>query len=801
MARVTQTPQSQARLVLVLGSLIAIGPLTIDMYLPALPSITTGLATTPAAVQLTLAGTLAGLAVGQLAIGPLSDAVGRRLPLLAGLLLHVAASVACVFAPDVLVLGGLRVLQGLGVAASAVVAMAVVRDLFDGAAFARLFSRLMLVMGAAPILAPTLGGAVLRWTDWRGVFVTLAIFGVVLCLVAGFALPETLPPHRRRSGGTMRVYAGLLRDRTFMGLVLVAGLAMASLFGYVAGSSFVYQDEFGLSEQEFALAFGAGAVGLIAATQFNVRLLRRFTPQRILVGALLAGTAAGLVLLGLALAHLGGLPAILASLWAVLAAAGLALPNAPALAMSRHGEAAGTAAALLGAVQFGVGAAAAPLVGLLGTGAVAMAIVVAGGMVLAAVALLAVVRPSRLAAIETSGAEPVAAGAHSARGCDGSSAAGGGVVLVDDLLLDAAAIGNLETGALRPFPDGPVLVAVPARRAASPAGGGSGPNGRAAANLAARGNIGLQRGAQFLGVLLRQIDRILHTVETERDALIGGLAVQIVDQFLNDTLGHDGLPPASDWNKTSERNVRGESDGNSIANPSIQHQIAEQNSCSPIVSVQLRGTRARLLWVYAVAMRAPAVDWGRLLVSQLEFYWDIHLWPRLNGLNDDEYFWEPVAGCWSIRADADGRFRSDPPPGPAATGQPPPVTTIAWRMMHVAVGCFATRTSTFFGDGSGPADADMFDPRHTPADLPHTASDGVAFLHDSYQQWHDHIAALDDEGMRTPLGPKGAYFSADPMAALIVHVNRETMHHGGEIGVLRDLYRALPASGGLRPAS
>ena len=393
----------QLRLVLVLGSLIAIGPLTIDMYLPALPAITADLETTSAAVQLTLTGTLAGLALGQLLIGPLSDAVGRRLPLLAGIALHILASLLCVVAPTVQVVGVLRVLQGLGVAATSVVAMAVVRDLFSGAAFARLFSRLMLVMGAAPILAPTLGSALLRWSDWRGVFVALAVFGLLLVVVAAVGLRETLPAERRRHGGLAAVgrdYRALLRDRTFVGLVLVAGLAMAALFAYVAGSSFVFQERYGLDEQQFGLAFGAGAVGLITATQLNVRLLRRYTPQRILVTALAVGTAAGLVLLTFAATGVGGLAAVLASLWVVLASAGLAMPNAPALALSRHGEAAGTAAALLGAVQFGVGALAAPLVGVLGTGSVAMAAVVAGGMAVALLVLLTVVRPARLAEVE-----------------------------------------------------------------------------------------------------------------------------------------------------------------------------------------------------------------------------------------------------------------------------------------------------------------------------------------------------------------------------------------------------------------
>ena len=393
------TARERLRLVLVLGILIALGPLTIDMYLPALPTITGDLQATAAQVQLTLTGTLAGLALGQLLIGPVSDAIGRRTPLLFGVGLHILASVLCVVAPNLAVLGTLRVLQGLGAAAAAVVVMAIVRDLFTGLAAARLLSRLMLVLGAAPILAPTLGGIVLSWTSWRGVFVVLALFGVAIISVTALALPETLPAARRRSGGvvgTVRDYGRLFTDRAYLGLILVAGLAMAAMFAYVAGSSFVFQEQYGLSEQQFGFVFGAGAVGLIAATQLNVRLLRRWTPSQILITALGSGAAMGLLLLLFAVTGFGGIVGILVPLWLVLASAGLALPNAPALALSRHGEAAGTAAALLGAVQFGVGALAAPLVGLLGTGAVPMALVIAGGMLAANLVLFAVARPWQL---------------------------------------------------------------------------------------------------------------------------------------------------------------------------------------------------------------------------------------------------------------------------------------------------------------------------------------------------------------------------------------------------------------------
>lgn len=404
--------RERIRLIVVLGLLVAIGPLTIDMYLPSLPTITTGLHTTAAMVQLTLTGTLAGLALGQLFIGPLSDAVGRRLPLLAGIGVHIGASLLCVFAPNIAVLGTLRLFQGLGVAASSVVATAVVRDKFSGIVAAKVFSRLMLVMGVAPILAPTVGSQVLRLTSWRGVFATLAALGAALLVMAVFALPETLPPQLRRHGGvrgTLRDYRALLRDRTFVGLVLVAGFSMAALFAYVAGSSFVYQDEYGLSQQQFGLVFGGGAAGLIGASQLNVRLLNRYSPQRLLLAALVLGSVASGALLFFAATQLGGVVSIALSLLGVLAAGGLAIPNAPALAMNRHGDAAGTAAALLGAVQFGVGALAAPAVGALGTGAVAMGIVVASSMLAGLGVLVLLVRPARLGAVV---GEPVASTVH-----------------------------------------------------------------------------------------------------------------------------------------------------------------------------------------------------------------------------------------------------------------------------------------------------------------------------------------------------------------------------------------------------
>ncbi|MEW2017437.1 multidrug effflux MFS transporter [Rhodococcus sp. NPDC076796] len=381
------------RVILVLGALIALGPLTIDMYLPALPAIADDLNTPSSAVQLTLAGTLIGLALGQLVIGPLSDIVGRRLPLIVGTGVHILASVACIVAPNIAVLGGLRVVQGLGAAAAAVVAMAIVRDLFSGRAAATVLSRLMLVMGVAPVLAPSLGGAVLLVGSWRLVFAALAIMGVALMTLAIVSLRETLPPERRRASGVMpvlRTYRSLLRDAQFVVLVLVAALAMSSLFAYIAGSSFVLQEEFGLDEQQFAIVFAAGAISLIGASQLNVLLLGRFAPVQIVLAALSFAVFAGGVMAVLAIAEIGGMAGFVVPLWFVLGAVGFVMPNAPALALSRHGEAAGGAAALLGAAQFGLGAIVAPIVGALGNDAVAVSttMVVTSAAALAALGVI-----------------------------------------------------------------------------------------------------------------------------------------------------------------------------------------------------------------------------------------------------------------------------------------------------------------------------------------------------------------------------------------------------------------------------
>jgi len=400
-------------MITVLGALVALGPLTIDMYLPALPKIADDLSVSSSVAQLTLTGTLAGLALGQLIVGPLSDSLGRRRPMMAGIVLHMLASVLCLFAPNIAVLGVARGLQGMGAAAAMVVAIAVVGDLYAESVAATVMSRLMLVLGVAPVVAPSLGAAVLLKASWHWVFAALVVLAGGLLLLASLALPETLPAsHRRplhlRSIGA--TYVELLRDARFVILVLVAALGMSGLFAYIAGASFVLQGHYGLDQQAFALVFGAGAVALIGATQFNVVLLRRFAPQTIVLWALAAALVAGVVFVGLSYQHIGGLAGFVVPVWFILAAMGLVIPNAPAVALSRHPDAAGTAAALLGAAQFGLGAAVAPLVGVLGNNEIALALVMTAGMVIALLALLAVGVPAAEIKDDVTGdavAEPV----------------------------------------------------------------------------------------------------------------------------------------------------------------------------------------------------------------------------------------------------------------------------------------------------------------------------------------------------------------------------------------------------------
>jgi DHA1 family bicyclomycin/chloramphenicol resistance-like MFS transporter len=368
------------RLGLIIGALTALAPLSIDLYLPALPELTRDFDASASEVQLTLTACLVGLALGQMIAGPLSDRLGRRTPLLVGLAAYSAASLACAFAEAIWVLVAFRLVQGLAGAAGIVIARAIVRDLRSGAAAARVFSYLMLVAGMAPILAPILGSQLLRVTSWNGLFVTLAIVGVALLLAVAAGLDETLPASRRRTGSwreTARTFADLLRDRVFLGYALVMGFAFGALFAYIAGSPFVIQDIYRLSPQQFGGVFALNAVGLVVCGQVNGVLVGRVAPMRLLAFGVAVSATAGLVLVAVVLGGIG-LAGILPCLFAVVSSLGFVLPNATALALTEYPHVAGSASALLGVLQFLVGAAIAPLAGVAGSeSAVPMAFVIA----------------------------------------------------------------------------------------------------------------------------------------------------------------------------------------------------------------------------------------------------------------------------------------------------------------------------------------------------------------------------------------------------------------------------------------
>ncbi|MFJ6795588.1 multidrug effflux MFS transporter [Streptomyces sp. NPDC091268] len=366
----------------ILGGLTALPPLSMDMYLPALPEVTTALRSPAATVQLTLTACLAGMALGQLVIGPMSDKWGRRRPLLTGMAVYVLATAICALAPSAELLIGFRLLQGLAGAAAIVIARAVVRDLYDGVEMARFFSTLMLISGTAPIIAPLIGGQVLRFADWRGVFVVLTVVGAVLTAVTWRCLGETLPVERRHTGGVgaaLRTMRGLLADRVFAGYTLAGGFAFAALFAYISASPFVVQEIYGASPQAFSLLFGLNSVGLIAAGQINGKLLvGRVSLDKVLAVGLGLVTAASVSLLLMSAGAFGqvGLVPIAAGLFVLMSAMGVVLPNTNAQALMRTPHAAGSASALLGTSSFLVGAVASPLVGIAGEDtAVPMAVV------------------------------------------------------------------------------------------------------------------------------------------------------------------------------------------------------------------------------------------------------------------------------------------------------------------------------------------------------------------------------------------------------------------------------------------
>lgn len=368
-ARPAEYTRSAGQPIILLGALSALAALSLDMYVPGLPAMAADLKTTASATQLTLTACLIGLALGQLFVGPLSDARGRRRPLLIGMTLYTAASVLCALAPSIWLLIPMRLVQGAAGGAAMVIATAAVRDRGEnGTATARLFATLMVVNGIAPIAAPVIGGQLLHWTTWRGVFLVLAGIGAALLATSVFLFGESHPVSRRRmSGGGIRalmpVYRNLLRDRVFVGCLLGNGLALGGMFGYISGSPFVLQDIHGLTAQQYSLVFAANGTGIVLGSQASRVLVGRFSARSLMLAGLTGVSAGGVGVLLSVLAN-AGLPVLLPLLFLNVACLGLVLPNAGALGLAKHGDAAGAAASLLGPTPYVLGALASPLVGL-----------------------------------------------------------------------------------------------------------------------------------------------------------------------------------------------------------------------------------------------------------------------------------------------------------------------------------------------------------------------------------------------------------------------------------------------------
>lgn len=367
------------RIILILGALSAFGPLAIDFYLPAFPSMALAFGTDEKHVQLTLASYFLGLSIGQLAYGPVTDRFGRRIPLLAGVGLFTLASLACAYAPNLEWLIGARFVQALGGCAGMVISRAVVSDKCDAVGSAKVFSQLMLVMGLAPILAPMLGGLLVNLYGWQSIFIVLTLFSALAGLAVALGLPESLPANvpRQPLSGALRQYGRLLGDRVFLGHALTGGITIAGMFAYIAGSPFVFIKLYGVPAEHFGWLFGINAAGFILVAQINARMLAKRGPTFLLARTVWIYLLAGLTLLAVSTLHTAALWPLLLPLFVCIASLGCIIPNASACAMNGQGARAGSASAMLGCLQFSMAAGAAALVGVLHDGsAVPMATVI-----------------------------------------------------------------------------------------------------------------------------------------------------------------------------------------------------------------------------------------------------------------------------------------------------------------------------------------------------------------------------------------------------------------------------------------
>lgn len=388
--------------VIVLGALVALGPFSVDLYLPAFPLVEADLKTTVAAVQLTLTATAIGFALGQLFVGPWSDNIGRRTPLIVATALHIVSSVGIVLAPDVVWVGIFRLLQGIGAAGGGVVAMAIVRDLFGGLPLVRMLSRLALVWGLAPIIAPLIGSALLKIVDWRGIFVCLALYGVLVLAAAIFFLVETRPAARRRDLGHHTVrdrYKALFTDRIYVGVIIVAAMTFSGLFSYLSATSFLFQQIYGFTPEQYGLLFAVNSIGIVIGVQTSSRLAKIVGPQWILLSAVILMVTSASTIVILEVLQVG-LVGIVVPLWFFILGCGFAFPCQQVLALDGHAGEAATAASVMGALNFGVAGLLSPVVGLFGIhNAVPMGVMMVATGTVSLIAITFVIRPRTVPAL------------------------------------------------------------------------------------------------------------------------------------------------------------------------------------------------------------------------------------------------------------------------------------------------------------------------------------------------------------------------------------------------------------------
>ena len=388
---------------LTLGLLTGLGPFTIDLYLPAFPQLRDEFGVSDGQVQLTLAATTLGFALGQLLVGPLSDRIGRRVPLLAANSLHVLASIGVAMAPDIETLSLLRIVQGLGAAGGAVVAMAMVRDLFSGDRLIVALSRLMLVQGAAPVVAPVVGSVLLTVIEWRGMFVVLAAYGVLMILLQALVLRETHP--RGQGLGTsepfLARYRRVLSDRVYVGVLLLAFATWGGLFSYLASASLVLQGVYGFTELQFGAVFAICATGVVIGSQVSPRFSTRYGPPTTLMIGTTYLLCMSILLLTVALLD-ANVAVVIVALFLYEFGIGLVNPAVQAIGLGRHGRDAGTAASLIGATGMIGAAVVGPVIGMFPvTSAVPMSVAVALSAALGVIVLWSVVRPRSIPPLPT----------------------------------------------------------------------------------------------------------------------------------------------------------------------------------------------------------------------------------------------------------------------------------------------------------------------------------------------------------------------------------------------------------------